>query len=161
MQELIQEGMSNLCRLCGEDDRECFDLFDDERQEEELLLKIEQSIRIAVSNLVSFLMVLNDSKVRLRLVESIGVQVSCFQLKLSDLYCVSDFPLTYSFDFFFQITQDDGLPTGICAMCYDKITGYATFYQQCHDTQDRLQEFLSIECAMQKSIQCKQETEVC
>lgn len=101
MQELIQEGMSNLCRLCGEDDRECFDLFDDERQEEELLLKIEQSIRIAVSNLVSFLMVLNDSKVRLRLVESIGVQVSCFQLKLSDMYCVSDFPLTYSFDFFF------------------------------------------------------------
>ncbi|XP_034233961.1 uncharacterized protein LOC117640990 isoform X1 [Thrips palmi] len=104
MQELVQEGLSNLCRLCGEDDRECFDLFDDERQEEELLFKIEQSVRIA-------------------------------------------------------ITQGDGLPTGICTLCHDKLTGYATFYQQCHDTQDRLQEFLSIECAMQKSIQGNQDEE--
>ncbi|XP_026283987.1 zinc finger protein 62 homolog isoform X3 [Frankliniella occidentalis] len=95
--EDLEAGLSNLCRLCGEVDVECSNLFDETEQEENLLSKIQLSIRIAIS-------------------------------------------------------QDDGLPSGICNACRDKLVDYTSFYQQCHDTQERLQEFLCIESAMQKTI---------
>ncbi|KAJ1526039.1 hypothetical protein ONE63_009207 [Megalurothrips usitatus] len=96
MEVLAEGGLTNLCRLCGEDSSECLDLFDQESQGSELLSKIELSVRIA-------------------------------------------------------ITEGDGLPSGICGECQDKLLGYTSFYQQCHDTQERLQEFLSIESAIYKT----------
>ncbi|KAK3919608.1 Zinc finger protein 439 [Frankliniella fusca] len=92
----VEAGLLNLCRLCGEDDVECSDLFDEKGQKDDLLSKIQLSVRIS-------------------------------------------------------ITQDDGLPTGICNECREKLSEYTIFYQQCHDTQERLREFISIESAMQKS----------
>lgn len=49
MQVLQVNGLAELCRLCGEVEKECFDLFDVEGQGEELLSKIKLAIRLSVS----------------------------------------------------------------------------------------------------------------